>query len=82
MMLLVAWLLAPVSYRFTDQGFSLESGRFHAWTEFSAIRRAGSTVQLRRPGGGRGASLFLNEAQQQAVLPLMRRQLSLRRERT
>ena len=76
--IIIVWLLTRVSYHFTDQGFSLRNGRFCHWSEFASFRRAGSIVQLRGPGGRGSASLYLNRAQQQAVLPILRSRVGQR----
>ena len=77
LLLVAGWLLFPVRYYFTDQGVGLHTGAFWAWKSFHAYRRAGGIVQLRRAEGG-GVSLYLNHPQQQAILPLLRRQISQR----
>jgi hypothetical protein len=76
--IIVAWLLTRVTYHFTDQGFSLRNGRFYHWSEFGSFRRAGSIVQLRGPDGRGSTSLYLNRAQQQAVLPILRSRIGPR----
>lgn len=78
LLLVAGWLLYPVSYYFTDEGIALQTGRFWSWDRFDSYRRAGGVVQLRGSGGG-SVSLFLNHPQQQAILPLLRRNISQRR---
>lgn len=77
LLLVAGWLLFPVRYYFTDQGIGLHTGAFWTWESFDSYRRAGGIVQLRRAGSG-GVSLYLNHAQQQAILPMLRRHISQR----
>ena len=77
LLLVAGWLLFPVSYYFTDQGVSLHTGRFWPWESFDTYRRAGGEVQLRRLARG-DVSLYLNHAQQQAILPMLRRHIAQR----
>lgn len=78
LLLVMGWLLFPVSYYFTDQGVGLHTGRFWPWASFDTYRRAGGIVQLRRAQRG-DVSLYLNHPQQQAILPLLRRHVAQRR---
>ncbi len=78
LLLVAGWLLFPVSYTFTDRGVGLHTGRFWTWDSFEAYRRAGGVVQLRSSERG-DVSLYLNNAQQQAILPLLRRHVAQRR---
>ena len=78
LLLVAGWLLFPVTYFFTDRGIGLHTGRFWTWESFDSYRRAGGVVQLRSSARG-DVSLFLNNAQQQAILPLLRRHVAQRR---
>ncbi|MCY3895899.1 MAG: hypothetical protein OXG17_05465 [Chloroflexi bacterium] len=78
LLLVAGWLLFPVRYRFTDRGVGLHTGRFWFWESFDGYRRAGGVVQLRKSDRGH-VSLYLNHAQQQAILPQLRRHISQRR---
>ena len=78
LLLVAGWLLFPVSYYFSDRGVGLHTGRFWSWDSFHAYRRAGGVVQLRSSTRG-DVSLYLNNAQQQAILPLLRRHIAQRR---
>ena len=72
LVLVVSWLLFPVTYYFTDSGIALHSGKFWLWDEFDSYRSAGAAMQLRRSGAG-SLSLYLTRAQQQSILPMLRR---------
>ena len=75
LILIAAWLFFPVYYHFTDEGVVLHSARFWSWDDFQSYRCARGVVQLSR-ADGRSVSLFLNHAQQQSILPVLRRYLS------
>lgn len=75
LILIVGWLFFPVYYHFTDEGVALHSARFWSWDNFQSYRCARGVVQLRR-ADGRSVNLFLNQAQQQSILPVLRRYLS------
>ncbi len=75
-LLILGWLFVPVVYSFTDRGFATGAGRFYEWSEFSDYRRSLNVIQLRAAGGRGGVSLFLNDPQQQSVLPVLRRHIS------
>ena len=78
LLLVAGWLLLPARYYFTDEGIGLHTGRFWTWASFENYRRAGGVVQLRGSEHG-SVSLYLNNPQQQAILPLLRRHISQRR---
>ncbi len=77
-LLILGWLFVPVVYYFTDRGFAISAGRFYEWSEFGDYRRSLNIIQLRAAGGRGGVSLFLNDPQQQSVLPVLRRHISQR----
>lgn len=76
LILIGGWLFFPVYYYFTDEGVALHSARFWSWDNFQSYRCARGVVQLRRTDG-RSVNLFLNHAQQQSILPILRRYLSV-----
>ena len=75
LVLVVSWLLFPVTYYFTDSGIAFHSGKFWRWDEFDSYRSAGTAMQLRRSGAG-SLSLYLTRTQQQSILPMLRRYVS------
>ena len=77
--LVVAWLLFPVTYHFTDTGVALHSGKFWRWDEFDSYRSTGIAMQLRRSGGG-SLSLYLSHDQQKSILPILRQHVTQRLE--
>ncbi len=77
-LLILGWLFVPVVYYFTDCGFAIGAGRFYEWSEFGDYRRGLNVIQLRATGRRGGVSLFLNNSQQQSVLPVLRRYISQR----
>jgi len=66
-------LMVPVRYRLTTEGIALNRVVFRRWSEFGEMEVSPQRIVLRgRPGNGR-LTLWLRDAHQRDVLPLLRR---------
>ncbi len=72
--LVVVAIFMPTRYRYTAEGFALGRGKIIPWNSFKRYRMGAGRIQFETKGEKpRRVNLFLNNVQQQALRPVIKR---------